>query len=94
VSDDDTLGALRGRFTAVNRRLLDDLNERMRLIDEARTYKIARGLPFSDPSRQEQMIQDLLAANPGPMSAAELEEIFRAIFSVSLAHMQRGVHQE
>jgi 3-deoxy-7-phosphoheptulonate synthase / chorismate mutase len=86
----DTLGALRKRFTRVNRRLLDALNERMRLIDEARAYKLERGLPFHDPARQEQMIQELLAANGGPMSASELEEIFRKILAVSLAHMERG----
>ncbi len=86
---EDRLEELRARISEVNQRLLQDLNERLRLVSEVRELKLLRGLPMYDPAREEQMLQSLLAQNPGPMAADHLEEVFKAIFATSLSHMER-----
>ncbi|MBI5544722.1 MAG: bifunctional 3-deoxy-7-phosphoheptulonate synthase/chorismate mutase [Deltaproteobacteria bacterium] len=90
---DDKLDVLRRRISEVNRRLLDDLNERLRLVNEVRELKQERGLAMSDPAREEQMMQELLASNPGPMTEGQLQEVFKVVFSVYLSHMERSARQ-
>jgi chorismate mutase len=86
---DPRLEALRKQITQANRRLLDDVNERLRLVDEARTLKRALGATLHDPAREAQMMQELLDANTGPLSPEQLREVFKAIFAVSLEYIER-----
>ncbi len=90
---EDRLEELRRRLTEVNGRLLDDLNERLRLVGEVRELKLRRGIRMFDPAREERMMADLLEANPGPMSEGSLREVFKTIFAVSLSHMERNTRQ-
>ena len=85
----DSLEKLRGRISALNRKLLDEVNERLRLVAEIRALKVERGLAMHDPVREEQMLRELVAANPGPLTEAQLREVFEAIFSVSLEFLER-----
>ncbi len=86
----DELDALRRRIGRLNRRILGDLNERLRLVGEIRAVKVERGLAFHDPEREEAMLRELAAENRGPLSEAQLRRIFRAIFRAALEHLQAG----
>lgn len=77
----------------MNRRLLADLNERLRLVGEVRELKIQRGITMFDPAREEHMMAELLDANTGPMSESSLREVFKTIFAVSLSHMERSTRE-
>lgn len=90
---DERLEALRAQITEVNERLLALLNERMKLASEVREVKLERGLPLYDPAREERMLAELVAENPGPMNAAQLTAIFRQVFAVSLDFMERGARE-
>jgi len=86
----DKLQALRKRLSAVNRRLLEDLNERLRLVSQARELKRERGIAFHDAAREAEMMRELLDANEGPATAGELRGVFKEIFAVSISHAQRS----
>ena len=81
---------LRERISAVNSRILGDLNERLRLVNEVRDLKKERGLPMHDPAREEQMMRELVATNPGPLSETHLAIVFKAIFSVCLSFLKHA----
>ena len=86
---DDKLDLLRARVTELNRRLLGDLNERLRLVREIFALKSARGLSLFDPAREQQMLDELARLNPGPASEAQIREVFRAILLTSLSSAER-----
>jgi len=85
----DRLEALRQQISEVNQRLLVDLNDRVRLVEQIRALKQERGLPMHDPAREQVMLAELLTANPGPLEPDLVEAIFRSVFAASLAHMER-----
>lgn len=90
---EDRLEELRRQLSEVNRRLLEDLNERLRLVGEVRELKLQRGITMFDPAREEHMMGELLSANAGPMSESSLREVFKTIFAVSLSHMERRTRE-
>ncbi|MGC4113219.1 MAG: chorismate mutase [Myxococcales bacterium] len=84
------LDRLRKRIGKLNRRILDDLNERLRLVGEVRQVKVEQGLPFHDPKREAAMLRELAAMNEGPLTEAQLERIYRAIFKSGLEYLKAG----
>ena len=54
--DASELGSIRDRLDVLDRRLVDVLAERSRLITEVITYKRAQGMRIVDRGREEQML--------------------------------------
>jgi 3-deoxy-7-phosphoheptulonate synthase / chorismate mutase len=79
---DATVRELRERISATDLALLEAANRRLELVAELKAYKESVGLPFVDRGREEEMLTDLQAANPGPLSAAGVEALFRAVLDV------------
>ena len=79
---DSTIRGLRERISANDLALLEAANLRVELVAELKAYKDSVGLPFVDRDREEQMLADLRAANPGPLSADGVEALFRAVLDV------------
>jgi chorismate mutase len=73
---------LRERISATDRALLDAANRRIELVAELKAYKESVGLPFLDRGREERILAELQAANPGPLSSAGVEALFRAVLDV------------
>jgi chorismate mutase/prephenate dehydratase len=61
------------------------LNRRLELVAELKRYKEANGLPFVDPEREAQLIDERLAENAGPIS----DEGLRAFYVELLALIKR-----
>lgn len=80
------------RELAVQRRRVDGLNQKiLKLVQERGEIVLAiadlkrdLGLERFDPRREEDMLRVLLHQNEGPFDAAELREIFAALFRASL----------
>lgn len=72
---DPVVAALRDLITAVDERVVEDLNTRLRLVAELREKKRERGLPFLDPDRESALLAHLKAANSGPLSDEGLERL-------------------
>ena len=79
---DPVLAGTRERIGELDRAILDAVNARVELVTRLRRHKAENGYPFVDPAREEQLIRQLVAANPGPLSAAAVEELFRAIVEI------------
>ncbi|MEY4506004.1 MAG: prephenate dehydratase [Pseudomonadota bacterium] len=80
-----TLAELRVQIDAVDRDLLQLLNQRAALANEVGDIKRAEGSPVFRPEREAQVIHGLQSANPGPLKNASVGWIWREIMSACRA---------
>ena len=59
----------RDQIAAVDRELLAAINRRLELVRALHEHKRAEGIPLQDPDREQQLVVELQAANPGPLAA-------------------------
>ena len=76
------LEALRTEISELDRRLLELLNRRLELVAAVRDYKDASGERWIDPEREAELLQALVAANPGPLTERGVRSIFSAVLDV------------
>ena len=77
----------RDQISDVDRAILAAVNRRIELVGELKRYKDEHGIGFVDPARESQLLDDLAAANSGPLSDTEL----RAFFTELLALTKRSL---
>ena len=65
---DPTVQRLREEISHLDRSILDAVNARIELVATLRRHKQEVGLPFVDQDRERQLLDDLVAANDGPLS--------------------------
>jgi chorismate mutase len=80
---DPLIRQLREQISDNDRKLVEAINTRLKLVARMKSYKEARGLPFVDPEREEWMLRYLARANGGPLSAEGLEELFSAVLDLT-----------
>jgi chorismate mutase/prephenate dehydratase len=85
VAGATSLDDLRVAIDAVDRRLIELLNERSRLVVEVGRVKRAAGIPIYAPHRESEVIDRMIALNKGPLPARAIEGIYREIMSGSFA---------
>ncbi|GJM45103.1 MAG: bifunctional 3-deoxy-7-phosphoheptulonate synthase/chorismate mutase [Gemmatimonadota bacterium] len=87
---------LRDRIDEVNEQILDLLSARGEIVLEIARDKGVRGLDGYDPSREERMLAELTSDLRGPFAAAQIRDVFRTIFRISLelqdVEHQAGLH--
>ena len=66
------------------------MNARLRLVARLKAYKESRGLEFVDLEREEWMLNYLLRANRGPLSADGLRELFTEILDLTKREVARA----
>jgi len=76
------LEALRTEITELDRRLLELLNRRLELVASVRDVKDTAGERWIDPEREAELLEVLVAANPGPLSERGVTSIFSAVLDV------------
>jgi len=76
------LDALRSEISELDRRLLELLNRRLELVAAVRDFKDSAGERWIDPEREAELVEALVAANPGPLSQRGVSSIFAAILDV------------
>jgi prephenate dehydrogenase len=76
------LDELRTEISELDERLLELLNRRLELVAAVRDYKDAAGERWIDPEREAELLQALVAANPGPLSERGVTSIFSAVLDV------------
>jgi chorismate mutase len=67
---------LRDEISDLDRAILDAVNARLELVAELKRHKDERGMPFVDPERERQLLEDLVSANRGPLSEEGVRELF------------------
>jgi 3-deoxy-7-phosphoheptulonate synthase/chorismate mutase len=79
-----SLTALRREIDGMNQRLLELLQQRADVVLQIAETKREHGLQGYDPKREAEMLNSLMHAHPGAYGAAEIKDIFQAIFRASL----------
>ncbi|MHC4948723.1 MAG: prephenate dehydratase [Planctomycetota bacterium] len=80
-----SLGGLRRRIDEIDRRLVETLSERARTVVEIGRSKRVSGTPIYAPHREREVLDRVLAANPGPLPPRTIEAIYRELMSGSFS---------
>ena len=92
VSDhasDPTVRRLRAEISDLDRAIVDAVNARLDLVAELRRYKASKGIPFVDPERERQLLDELASINRGPLSAEGVRELFCEILDLTKREVTR-----
>ena len=71
----------RSRIDALDRQVVDLLNERMRCALEIGQIKRVGGQPIRVPAREKALLEGLKEYNEGPMSAEAIDDIFNRVMA-------------
>ncbi|MEW6637904.1 MAG: chorismate mutase [Actinomycetota bacterium] len=87
----DRVQELRERVDEVDRRLIRDLNERARIVQEIARIKAEAGVPIFDPRREEEILRRVTELNEGPIYDSSMRDIFELILHrIRDLEIQRG----
>ena len=87
---DPTIQRLRDEISELDRSILDAVNGRLELVAALRRHKQEVGLPFIDPDRERQLLDDLASANRGPLSDEGLRELFYEVLELTKREVAGG----
>ena len=77
------LDELRRQIDAVDRKLVELLNERARLVEAVGKLKKRLGMEIYMPEREREILDLAAAANGGPFSGAAISRLFERILDES-----------
>jgi chorismate mutase len=73
------LSRCREQIDDVDRRILELLNERTRIVERIGQVKIELALPIYEPKREDDVFRNVLAHNHGPLPADAVKRVFERI---------------
>lgn len=79
----------RRALDAVDRQIVALFEERMRLSREVAAYKLAKGLPVLDRSREEQVLDSRCAMLSDPFWSESVRALYEQIMALSRQEQQR-----
>ncbi len=84
--------AVREAIETIDRELLATLKQRMELVEQIATAKLAAAFPFRDQQREDQVLQRVrhIAVELG-LDAHAVERLYRQIMEMSISHQQAHV---
>ena len=86
---DPTVRRLRGEISDLDRAIVDAVNARLQLVSQLRSYKASKGIPFIDPERERQLLDELAAVNAGPLSPEGLHELVSELLDLTKREVTR-----
>jgi chorismate mutase len=90
AADDADVRELRGRISALDRQVLELVNERLRLVEELWRLKAERGYDTVDAGREQQMLAELEDANSGPLSRDGVRELQQELLALTKRERARA----
>jgi chorismate mutase len=88
-STDPTVRRLRDEISDLDRTIVDAVNARLEIVARLRSYKASKGIPFLDPERERQIVDELLSANRGPLSTQGLRELVHEVLDLTKREVRR-----
>jgi chorismate mutase len=85
---DPLLDELRSRISGLDREVLAAVNRRLELVAQLKEHKEALGLAFVDRGREARMLDELRAANRGPLSDEGVAALLRALLDLTKAELR------
>jgi chorismate mutase len=73
----------RAQLNELDRSIFAAVNRRIELVARLKRHKDERGYSFVDPDREARMIDDAVAANPGPLSAEGLRRLYAELLALT-----------
>jgi chorismate mutase len=86
---DPAVQAARERISALDRELVALLNQRLETVRELHAYKRAQGYAIVDPAREDDLLDTLVAENPGPLDDAALREFWTGLLALQIREAAR-----
>ncbi len=90
----ERLETFRVRVDDVDRRIVELLNERTRVVEEIGRVKREASLPIYEPRREDQVFANITAANGGPLGSDAIRRVFERIIdemrTVQRLRMEKG----
>ena len=83
----------RNKIDALDRQLLELLNERARCVLAMVPLKMRSGIPIYEPKREEQVFGNIAAHNGGPLPPDAVRRIFERIID-EMRSIQRAAMEE
>ncbi len=87
----DDLQGLRDEIGRLNLQILDLLSRRAECVVRLSSIKRRDRLDLFSPSREQEMLDALVARNRGPFSDEVIRHLFKQVFASSLGLMERGL---
>ncbi len=81
----EALATLRTGIDRLDRKLVQLLNQRSKLVVKVGKYKREAGIPIYAPHREQEVLAKVLALNAGPLQGRAIEGIYRELMSGSFA---------
>jgi chorismate mutase-like protein len=81
----DPLAEWRKKIDDIDQHLVALLNERARYAEEIGKVKLSLGLDAYSPEREEEVMENVLRANQGPLSPQAIRRLFERIIDESRA---------
>ena len=88
-ASDPTVRRLRDEISDLDRAIVDAVNARLQVVDRLKRYKTSKGIPFLDPDRERQLLDELVLANRGPLSNEGLREFFCELLDLTKREVTR-----
>ena len=88
-SPDPVVRELREEISELDRALVDAVNTRLELVARLKRYKASLGIPFVDPDRERQLLDELASANRGPLSNEGLREFVCELLDLTKREVSR-----
>lgn len=86
---DNKLKPLREQIDAIDRQILDLLNQRARIAQQVGHVKAETNAPVFRPEREAQVLRSVAERNPGPLANDDVQIIFREVMSACRALEKR-----
>jgi len=84
-ADQGNLDALRRQIDEIDRKLVQIVSDRARIVVQIGKTKRGDGTPIYAPHREKEVLARALANNPGPLSDRTIEAIYRELMSGSFS---------
>jgi len=68
------------------------VNARLELVAAQKRHKESLGLPFLDPDRERELVEELVARNGGPLSGDGLRELYACLLSLTKREVSPDSH--
>ena len=92
-SIDPVVRELREEISELDRALVDTVNTRLELVARLKRYKASQGIPFVDPERERELLDELASANRGPLSNEGLREFVCELLELTKREVSRDGDQ-
>jgi chorismate mutase len=83
AGDDPFVRETREELSALDRAIFAAVNRRIELVARLKRHKAEHGYAFVDPGREEQMVEDAVAENAGPLSADGLRRLYAELLALT-----------